>query len=129
VPEEELLIVKNVHSATSGRPPLLRTGEGYVSYFENDLREQWVFSMDWKSDVFFLAGGNIGWEERIIGEEGLKDFECGVPEQMWILACLYACALVDVAERVVAVWQDFEDRIRDYSSDAFSSPDAEQAAD
>ncbi len=114
MPDEALLIVKNAHSAASGHPPVLRTGEGYISYFENDRGEQWVFSMDWKSEVFFLAGGNIGWEERIIGEEGLKDLECGVPEQMWILACLYSCGLVDVAERVVAVWQDFEERIHHY---------------
>ena len=83
MPNEEILAVKNSHPAASGHPPMFRTGEGYISYFENDRGEQWVFSMDWKSEVFFLAGGNIGWEERTIGEPGLKDLVLGVPEQLW----------------------------------------------
>ena len=116
MPNEEFLTVKNAHSTVSGRPPVLRTGEDYVSYFENDRREQWVFSMDWESEVFFLAGGNVGWDKRIIGESGLKDLAFGVPEQLWILACLHACGLVDLAERVVDTWQDFEQRITDYGS-------------
>ena len=95
---------------------MIRTGEGYISYFENDRREQWVFSMDWESEVFFLAGGNMGWDKRIIGESGLKNLALRVPEQLWVLACLHACGLMDVAERVVDAWQDFEQRINDYSS-------------
>ena len=110
---EEILTVNNAHSVASGRQPLLRTGEGYISYFENDRGEQWIFSMDWQSEVFFLAGGNVGWEERTIGEPGLKDLILGVPEQLWVLACLHACGLMDVAERVVNTWQDFYPRISD----------------
>ena len=113
MPNEEILAVKNSHPVASGHPPMFRTGEGYISYFENDRGEQWVFSMDWKSEVFFLAGGNIGWEER---EPGLKDLVLGVPEQLWVLACLHACGLMDVAERLVDTWQDFEQRITDYGS-------------
>ena len=59
MPNEEFLNVTNAHSAASGRPPVLRTGEGYISYFEDDRGEQWVFSMDWKSEVFFLAGATL----------------------------------------------------------------------
>ena len=113
---EEILTVNNAHSVASGRPTLLRTGEGYISYFENDRGEQWIFSMDWQSEVFFLAGGNVGWEERTIGEPGLKDLILGVPEQLWVLACLHACGLMDVAERVVENWQDFDPRISDYGN-------------
>ncbi len=72
--------------------------------------------MDWESDVFFLAGGNLGWGKRTIGEPGLKGLVLGVPEQLWVLACLHACGLVDVAERVVDTWQDFEQQINDYST-------------
>ena len=55
--------MKNAHSAGSGRPLVLRTEEGYISYFENDREEQWGFSMDWEFEVFFLAGGQH-WLER-----------------------------------------------------------------
>lgn len=72
--------MKNAHSAGSGRPLVLRTEEGYISYFENDREEQWGFSMDWEFEVFFLAGGNIGWKEPTIGEPGLQDLVLGVPE-------------------------------------------------
>ena len=98
--------MKNAHPTGSGRPPVLQTGQGYLSYFENDRREQWVF---------FLAGGNLGWGKRTTGEPGLKGLVLGVPEQLWVLACLHACGLVDVAERVVDTWQDFEQQINDYS--------------
>ena len=57
-----------------------RAGQGYLSYFENDRREQWVFILDWESEVFFLAGGNLGWGKRTISEPGLKGLVLGVPE-------------------------------------------------
>ena len=60
MPKEEFLTVKNAHPTGSGRPPVLQTGQGYLSYFENDRREQWDFILDWESEVFFLAGGNLG---------------------------------------------------------------------
>ena len=72
--------MKNAHSAGSGHPLVLRTGEGYISYFENDSEEQWGFSMHREFEVFFPAGGNIGREERTISEPGLQDLVLGVPE-------------------------------------------------
>ncbi len=63
LPNEEILIVKNDHPAASGRPPVLRTGKGYISYFENDRGEQfflWIgsqrFSL-WPGAT--LAGKNV----------------------------------------------------------------------
>ena len=71
--------------------------------------------MDWKSGVFFVSGGDIGWQDRRIGAEGLKDLVLDMPERMWVLACLHACKLVDVAERVVEAWQGFDERIHGLS--------------
>ena len=42
--------------------------------------------MDWESGVFFVSGGDIGWQNRRIGKEGLKDLVLDMPEPMWLLA-------------------------------------------
>ena len=68
--------------------------------------------MDWESGVFFVSGGDIGWQDRQIGEEGLKNLVLDMPERMWVLACLHACRLPEVAERVVEAWQEFDERVR-----------------
>ena len=109
--EEIFLTVKNAHTKDSGQPTTFESGDGYLSYFENEYGEQWVFSMDWESGVFFLCGGDIGWKDRKIGEQGLTDLVLDSSERMWVLACLSACKLSDVAGRVVEAWQEFDGRI------------------
>ena len=109
---EEFLTVKNAHAESCDHPPTFRSGDGYLSYFESEHRDQWAFTMDWESGVFFISGGDIGWQDRRIGEEGLKNLVLDMPERMWVLACLHACRLPEVAERVVEAWQEFDERVR-----------------
>lgn len=109
---DEFLTVKNAHDENCGIPPTFESGHGYLSYFENEHGEQWVFTMDWESEVFLLCGGEIGWEDRRIGEEGLKNLVPNMPERMWVLACLHACKLPEVAKRVVESWQGFDKQIK-----------------
>ncbi len=58
----------------------------------------------------------LGVKGFLLGEPGLKTLALGIPEQLWVLACLHACGLVDVAALVVDTWQDFEQQINDYSN-------------
>ncbi len=109
---EEFLTVKNAHAESCDDPPNFRSGDGYLSYFESEHRDQWVFTMDWGSGVFFVSGGDIGWRDSQIGAEGLKDMVLNMPERMWVLACLHACKLPQVAEIVVEEWQAFDERIQ-----------------
>jgi hypothetical protein len=101
---EAFLTVVNSHAESCGIPPTFKSGEGYLSYFEGVHGDQWVFAMDRASGVFFVCGGDVGWESRRIGEEGLKSLVLSKPEQFWVLACLSACGLSEVAERVAETW-------------------------
>ncbi len=109
---EAFLRVYNAHSESCGTPPTFESGDGYLSYFENEHGEQWVFAMDRESGVFFLCGGDIGWESRQVGDDGLKSLVLSLPERMCVLACLQACQLIEVAERVVEAWQEFDEQLR-----------------
>lgn len=108
---EVFMNITNTHTEDCGIPPRLESGDKYLSYFENAYGDQWVFTMDRESKVFYIAGGDIGWENKVIGEAGLKDLILNLPEQMWVLACLQACDLKEVAERVVDWWHDFYTRL------------------
>lgn len=109
---DAFLRVYNVHDESCGIPPPFESGNGYLSYFENEYGEQWVFAMDRKSDVFFLCGGDIDWKSRQVGEDGLKDLVLNLPERLWVLACLQACHLSEVAERVAENWQTFDKKMK-----------------
>ena len=110
--DDVFLTVKNVHSENCGQPPTFESGQGYLSYFENEHGEQWVFALDRESGVFFLCGGDLGWESRQIGEDGLRNLVLNLPERLWVLACLQACRLSEVAETVMEAWQEFDDQMR-----------------
>ena len=105
-----ILSIYNRHSEPGPRE--FDTSTGFWSYFMNEYGEQWVFAMDRDSGVFFLCSGDIGWESRQVGEDGLKDLVLNLPERMWVLACLHACKLIEVAERVVEAWQEFDEKLR-----------------
>ncbi len=109
---EAFLRVYNAHSESCGIPPTFESRDGYLSYFENEYGEQWVFAMDRESGVFFLCGGDIDWASRQVGEDGLKSLVLNLPERMWVLACLQACNLKDVAARVMEAWQGFDEQLR-----------------
>ena len=67
--------------------------------------------MDRDSKVFYIAGGDIGWDNRIIGEKKLVELVLDLPERMWTLACLYACGHWEVAEKVIVGWQDMDEKL------------------
>ena len=66
---EAFLTVFNTHAESCGILPSFKSCEGYLSYFEGGQGDQWGFAMDRASRVFFVCGGDIGWESRRIGEE------------------------------------------------------------
>lgn len=111
--EIEFLTIKNHHVESCGLPPVLAGGEGYyLSYFENEHTEQWVFVKDFASGVFYVAGGDIGWDNRLVGAEAVGGIVLNWPERFWVLACLHANKLSDEADRVMQAWSAFDDRIR-----------------
>ena len=109
---EEFLTVKNAHTDKCGLPSTFESGQGYLSYFENEHGKQWVFAMDRGSGMFFLCDGGLGWESRQIGEDGLSDLVLNLPERLWVLACLQACQLTEVVERVMEARQRFDEQLR-----------------
>jgi len=99
------LTVRNAHDESCGQPPIFESGLGYLSYFESEGGEQWVFARDRASGVFFLCGGDLGWEKQVVGERALRELTLSVPERLWVLACLHACGLPKVADRVARAWE------------------------
>lgn len=100
------LTIRNAHGESSGTPPRFESGLGYLSYFESDTGDQWVFARDRTSGVFFVAGGDLGWEHHIVGERAIRGLVLGIAERLWVLACLHGCGLQLVAERVAGAWED-----------------------
>ncbi len=102
---DPFLTVKNAHTEGSGTPPTFQSGQGYLSYFEGQGGDQWVFARDRASGVFFVAGGDLGWEQHVVGERALRGLVLSMPEQLWVLACFHACGLSKVADRLARVWE------------------------
>lgn len=103
---DAFLTVRNAHIADSGVPPIFRSGQGYLSYFEGQNGEQWVFARDRASGVFFVAGGDLGWQNHVVGERALRELVLSsMPERLWVLACLHACGMSKVADRLARAWE------------------------
>ncbi len=106
--------VKNRHVENCGIPPEFEGGGSYLSYYENQYREQWVFTLDFETRVFAVWGGDAGWDTAFIGEKGLKSLVMGQGERLWIGACLNACGLDKVTVEVFKAWDKFDKKILSY---------------
>lgn len=82
-----LLVVDNAHVPECGDPPRLTAGQdGYTSYFEGPLGDQWVYVVrDGEESVW---GGDVGWESPANVSGTVWD----APERAWLGACRAAAA-------------------------------------
>ncbi len=87
---EPLLRIGNHHTASCGDPPIVSCDDPdvYVGYFENAFGEQWVFTYHRKTAQAVLRGGDVGWNNPFVVEDGkVTDLLLGREESMWIAAC------------------------------------------
>lgn len=84
-----LLKIPNRHAGVCGEPPAIVWGEStYIGYFENQLREQWVISIDRKNKTGLLFGGDIGWDNPVpIFHDNQLDIVLGDEEIAWLTTC------------------------------------------
>jgi hypothetical protein len=82
-----LLVIKNNHADDCGEPPVIAESD-YVGYFKNAFGEQWLFTFDRQAQTGTLFGGDIGWDEPIVVEDGICDSVVLSPaEAQWLAAC------------------------------------------
>ncbi len=85
-----LFEVSNHHSASSGKPPALDGDERgtYVGYFENELREQYVYVFDRATARATLRAGDVGLGRTFSVVEGEAiGLVLGEAEALWVRAC------------------------------------------
>ena len=84
----------NIHAAGCGEPPAITNsdpGRYYLGYFEGGCGDQWVFVYDRQTGSGALRGGDIGWDEEELVEDGRAgDLVLGREEQLWLQACWLA---------------------------------------
>lgn len=92
-PEVPLLTVYNAHVPACGEPPSIVSrpeDSTYYGYFVNEYGEQWIFEYDDATQTATLRGGDAGWEQKYVVDEGSVDF-CQIiltkSELMWSYAC------------------------------------------
>ena len=105
------LSVTNHHHESCGEPPAFESGSSYLSYFENEHGEQWVFSCDRESGVFFICGGDIQWGNRRVGVKEMEPLLLTEPERFWVWACLGACGQNEAVKQLVKAWLGHDEEI------------------
>lgn len=97
-----IMVVTNRHIKADTSPPCLKNAPThYLSYFENAYGEQWIFTHERGTDHFTLTGGDIGWESV----SDLSDLTLSVPEQTWVVACIWACGLEDSGKQAIEIFE------------------------
>jgi hypothetical protein len=87
----------NRYVESCGVPPAYSNdGSGkYYSYFENCHGEQWVFTYDPESNTGELRGGDAGWENAYIIQDGQAEaLVLNAEEKMWLAACWKAATAI-----------------------------------
>lgn len=87
---KEFFIMENKHVESCGIPPVIKNekSDQYFSYFENEHGEQWVFVYDPEIKKAELRGGDAGWDNVFIVENGqAKELVLNLNEKEWLQAC------------------------------------------
>lgn len=79
-----ILKVTNVYSDLRN-PPNLETGNNFVSYYEDENRDQFIVTHNWETGEGFLWCGNLGWKKFSL-EEG--EVSLTEPTWKWLQSCL-----------------------------------------
>ena len=90
---EPLLKIRNHHAASCGDPPIVASDAAYcyIGYFESRHGDQWIFTLDRKTGVAKLRGGDAGWNSEFNVVDGkVADLVLGNDEQLWLRACWMA---------------------------------------
>ena len=90
---EPLLKIRNHHATSCSDPPIVASDAThcYLGYFENRYGEQWIFTLDRKTRIATLRGGDVGWNSEYKVVDGkVVDLVLGKDEQRWLLACWMA---------------------------------------
>lgn len=97
---QTIFAMPNHHVEDSGTPPnvvgTLGSPPIYHGYFENRHGEQWIFTYDPKREEGTLTGGDAGWGEVFVVQNGYA-INCMLAEseRRWLGACWYEATAFD----------------------------------
>ena len=112
MPGEVILTIKNRHIPGCGVPPTLeQTPSVWLSYFENEHGEQWLFRYDRSTQAWQVWGGDLGWNCLLDTSGRLSDVVLGFAEQLWLQSCLVACDLPEVSAALLTAWSAWRDKL------------------
>ena len=82
-------VIWNKHGASCGEAPTITNqgGTHYCGYFENRYGDQWVFVYDRERKIGELRGGDLGWDQVVLVEDGTVNVNLGSEETAWLHAC------------------------------------------
>lgn len=91
-----MITIRNKHAPECGEMPTIDSDEcDYISVYENESGEQWVFFKRKGSNVAQITGGDIDWQVLTLDELQNK-FMGGIVmdrlEQWWVKTCTEALA-------------------------------------
>lgn len=100
-----LLVVENRNNMEA---PLLLHQNGdnlFVSYFENQYGEQWLFVHNRENNLSYVYGGDVDWEKYAVEDGVAADLVLSDDEQFWILACYSAATgenIFDMLKKIMS---------------------------
>lgn len=113
MPGEVILTIKNRHTPMCGTPPTLeQSPQAWLSYFENEHGEQWLFRCDRGTKAWQVWGGDLDWDTVIDSTEPLSQVTLGAAERLWLLACFEACRLREARAEMWGVWEEHDKQLR-----------------
>jgi len=118
IPRNRLVFAaENYHDPSLGAPPAIVARPSdmlYTGFFETELGEQLVVSIDRDAKAGVLRSGDVGWSTEIVIEDNSirGDHVLSLEEYSWLAACWLAATGQALTKPPVLMMQDSVKRVQ-----------------
>jgi hypothetical protein len=86
--EQPILQIFNMHVDDCEVQMTNKSSDTYIGYYATELGDQWIFTSNKITGEAVLTGGDTGWVQHVVSENGtVPDLVLSQDEMQWLKLC------------------------------------------